>query len=184
VFFCGFDGIVYALDAGSGQLIWKRDLGARVSTSITISGNNLYVGSANAFLRRLNASTGEINAELKLETTPVGCPVFSGDSVLVFINRGGGAGGAQSLLNIDAALSRIRWQQAAATNWSNSRPFIWRSSVLAGSEEGEVKAFRLSDGSEQWKAGLKGIVRSFGGDDKVVFIGSLSGTVTAYLPPE
>lgn len=183
VFFGGINGIVYALDARSGQVIWKRDLGARVSTNLTIAGNDLYVGTANAFIRRLNAKTGDITAEMKLETTPVGWPRVTADGLLLFLNRGGGAGGAQTLVSTDTALKQIRWQQPATSNWSVTRPFIWRSTVLAGNEEGEVKAFRLTDGVEQWTASLKGTIRSFGSDDNVLYIGTIAGMVTAYRAP-
>ena len=182
VFFGGISGAVYALDAQSGRVLWKRDLGSRVSTNLSIAANDLYVGTADGFIRRLNAKTGEITAEMKLETTPVGWPTVTGDSLLLFLNRGGGAGGAQSLLSIDPALKQIRWRQPAASNWSVTRPFLWRSTVLAGSEEGEVKAFRVSDGVEQWRVNLKGTIRSFGSDEKVLYIGTLAGTVTAYEP--
>ena len=47
-------------------------------------------------------------------------------------------------------------------------------------DEGEVKAFRLGDGAEQWTINLKGTIRSFGSDDKVLYIGTLAGMVTAY----
>jgi outer membrane protein assembly factor BamB len=173
---------VYALDAESGKVIWKRDLGARVSTNLTITGNDLYVGTADGFIRRLSGKTGEITAEMKLETTLVGWPTVTGDSLLLFLNRGGGAGGAQSLLSIDRALKKIGWRRQVSSSWSMTRPFLWRSTVLAGSEEGEVKAFRLSDGVEQWTINLKGTIRSFGSDEKVLYIGTLAGTVTAYQP--
>jgi outer membrane protein assembly factor BamB len=182
VFFGGIDGTVYALDAQSGLVIWKRELGSRVSTNLTTDGNNLYVGTADGFIRRLNTRTGEIAAEMKLETTPVGWPTVTGGSLLVFLNKDGGAGGAQSLLSIDQALKKVEWRQVASSGWSVTRPFLWRSTVLAGSEEGMVKAFRLSDGVEQWTVTLKGTIRSFGSDEKVLYIGTLAGTVTAYQP--
>lgn len=182
IFFGGIDGTVYALHNQSGRVIWKRDMGARVSTNLTINGNDLYAGTADGFIRRLNAKTGEITAEMKLETTPVGWPAVTGGSLLVFLNRGGGAGGAQSLLSIDRALKKIEWLQPASSSWSVTRPFLLHSTVLAGNEDGDVKAFRLSDGVEQWTVKLKGTIRSFGSDEKVLYIGTLSGTVTAYRP--
>ncbi|MFY9610217.1 MAG: PQQ-binding-like beta-propeller repeat protein [Blastocatellia bacterium] len=182
IFFGGINGTVYGLHNQSGQIIWKRDLGSRVSTNLTTAGNDLYVGTADGFIRRLYAKTGEITAEIKLETTPVGWPTVTGGSLLVFLNRGGGAGGAQSLLSIDRSLKKIEWRQPASSSWSVTRPFLWRSTVLAGNEEGEVRAFRLSDGVEQWTIKLKGTIRSFGSDDKVLYIGTLTGMVTAYQP--
>ena len=182
VFFGGMDGTVYALAAKSGEAIWKRDLGARVSTSVAVQGNALYVGTANGYIFRMNTKTGEITSQMKLETTPVGWPTLAGDSLLVYLNPNGGAGGADTLLSIDPALKQIRWHQQASSNWSLTRPFLWRSSVLAGNEKGEVKAFRLSDGAEEWSTKLKGTIRSFGSDKEVLFIGTLGGTVYAYQP--
>lgn len=180
VFFGGINGAVYALTAQSGQVIWKRDLGSRVSTNLTVSGSDVYGGTAGGYIFRLNAKTGEITARMKLETTPVGWPTATRDSLLVFLNRGGGAGGAQTLLSLDLALKQIRWQQGASSNWSVTRPFLWQGAVLAGNEDGEVKAFRLSDGAEQWATTFKGTIRSFGGYAEVLFIGNLGGTVCAY----
>ena len=182
IFFGGINGTVYGLHNQSRQVIWKRELGSRVSTNLTTAGNDLYVGTADGFIRRLNTKTGEITAEMKLETTPVGWPTVTGGSLLVFLNQGGGAGGGQSLLSVDRSLKKIEWRQPASSNWSVTRPYLWRSTVLAGNEEGEVRAFRLSDGVEQWTIKLKGTIRSFGSDDKVLYIGTLAGTVTAYQP--
>ncbi len=182
VFFGGINGTVYALSAQSGQVIWKRDLGSRVSTNLTVAGNDVYAGTAGGYMYRLNAKTGEITAQMKLETTPVGWPTVTADSLLVFLNRGGGAGGAQTLLSLDLALKQIRWQQRASSNWSVTRPFLWQGPVLAGNEDGEVKAFRLSDGAEQWTTTFKGTIRSFGGYGEVLFIGNLGGMVCAYQP--
>jgi outer membrane protein assembly factor BamB len=182
VFFGGINGMLYALSAESGQILWRRELGTRVSTNLTVSGNDLYAGTAGGNIYRLDSKTGEITGEMKLETTPVGWPTLTGESLLVFLNRGGGAGVAKALLSLDPALKHIRWQKPASSNWSLTRPFLWRAMVLAGNEEGEVKAFRLSDGEEQWTANLKGMIRSLGSDEKVLYIGTIAGTVTAYQP--
>jgi len=185
VFFGGINGTVYALAAGSGQVIWKRDLGDRVSTNLVLNGNDLYAGIADGRFFRLNANTGEITAQIKLETSPVGLPAVLADSLLLYLNRGGSGGGGQTLVSIDLALKQIRWQQRASTNWSvAARPFVWRSNVLAGNAQGEVRAFRLSDGKEVWADNLKGTIRSFGAHepDAVLFIGTVEGMVYAYQP--
>lgn len=186
VFFGGINGMVYALASESGEIIWKRDLGERVSTDVVVAGTGVYVGTAGGTFFRLNADTGEITAQIKLETTPVGLPAVLADSLLVYLNRGGTSGGAQTLVSVDLSLKQIRWQQRASTNWSvAARPFVWRSSVLAGNGQGEVRAFRVSDGKELWGDTLKGTIRSFGaqGNDPVLFVGTVEGMVYAYQPP-
>jgi outer membrane protein assembly factor BamB len=184
VFFGGINGMVYALSAESGQVIWKRNLGERVSTDLVVAGDGLYAGTAGGEFFRLNTDTGEITAEIKLGTIPVGLPAMLADSVLIYLNRGAGAGG-QTLVSLDPGLKQIRWQQRAATNWSvAARPFVWRSTVLAGNGQGEVRAFRISDGKEVWWDTLKGTIRSFGSGarDSMIVIGTLEGMVYAYQP--
>lgn len=70
VFFGGLDGFAYALDAQSGELAWKRDLGARVTTSATIRGHDLYLGTATRHLYRLSVDSGEVLGHIATEATP------------------------------------------------------------------------------------------------------------------
>ena len=182
VFFGAINGSVYALNARSGKEIWKQDLGSRVSTNLIVDRRDLYAGTADGYLFKLHTRTGEISSKLKLPTTPVGWPTLAKGSVLVYLNSGGGAGAAESLVSIDTDLKKIQWQVESVNNWSVTRPFIWQDSVLTGNERGEVRAYRLSDGNEDWSATFRGTVRSFGGAKDVIYIGMLSGTVYAYAP--
>ena len=185
VFFGGINGVVYALSVDAGQIIWKRELGDRVSTDLVLAGDALYAGIADGRLFRLSTRTGEITAQIKLETTPVGLPLVTADSLLVYLNRGGSPGASQTLVSLDLSLNRIRWQQRAATSWSvAARAFVWRATVLAGSGEGEIRAFRVSDGKEMWADNVRGTIRSFGAHeaDPVLFVGTLEGIVYAYQP--
>src|SRR5258708_2959505 len=59
VYYGGLDGIAYAVHARSGKLVWKTDLGARVSTSVAAHGRDIYVGAANRHLYRLAADPGK-----------------------------------------------------------------------------------------------------------------------------
>src|SRR6266849_2285548 len=58
VFFGGMNGMVYAVDENSGRVIWKRDLGLRVSTALAVLGDSVYLGTIANRLYRLAADTG------------------------------------------------------------------------------------------------------------------------------
>jgi hypothetical protein len=180
VFFGSIPGVLYAFDAKSGKEIWKRDFGSRISTHLTTSGDDLYLGTADGHLYRVNQKTGAVAADLLVGVTPVGVPVITGDSLLVYLNSRGGDGGAESLACLDRALTKIRWNQKTEGGWSLTSPYIWRDRVLAGNEAGEVIAFRLADGARQEAFGLKGTIRSIGGLDDTFYIGTLNGTIYAY----
>ena len=181
VFFGGITGLLYALDGKSGKEIWKQDFGSRISTHLTASGDDVYLGTANGHLYRINQKTGEVKADFTVGVTPVGVPAIAQDSLFVYLNPRGGDGGAESLVCLDRSLTRIRWSQKATGGWSLTRPYLWRDCVLAGNEGGEVMAFRVNDGTKRAVHPFKGTIRSIGGTGDVLYIGTLNGTVYAYL---
>jgi outer membrane protein assembly factor BamB len=83
VYFGGLDGRVYALDAQSGKLIWSRELGGRVSTSVVLRARDLYMGTAKRRLWHLDAGTGEVLSDLAVEAEPIG-RLFAGATRYLF----------------------------------------------------------------------------------------------------
>ena len=55
--------------------------------------------------------------------------------------------------------------------------------MLAGTEKGELLAFRAGDGLPLWSHALKGVIRGIGTSDRVLFVGTLKGVVYAYARP-
>ena len=179
VFFGGLDGIVYALDANSGKLIWKRDLGAPVSTHVTLLGDGLYVGAA-SHLYRLNRKTGAVTTEFAAEGKLYGKPTIAGDSLLVFVNW---LDSDSELISLDLSLKKVRWRQKSEpASWSSPRPYIVGSTAIVGNNIGEVFAFRLTDGSQQWSHKFKGEMKGIGNSEGVLYVGALKGMIYAYSP--
>lgn len=181
VFFGGVDGTVYALDAQTGKTIWKRPLGSRISTHAILADNSLYVGATDNRVYRINPNTGSVVASFSATATPVGTISHTGKSLIVFLNPKGGAGGAATLVCLDKQLTKVQWSQSVAEGWSLTRAFLWRGNVLAGSETGDVIAYSLTDGVRQWSHRFKGVIRSIGGSDDALYIGTLSGMVYAFV---
>ena len=175
VFFGGRGGAVYALDAYSGQVLWKQEMGARVSTSVTLMRNGLYVGASNGYIYRLNPKTGAVLAKLTTDQPPGGQLVPAGDSLLVFF-------GEETLACVDASLQRIRWSQTSSAPWTSSRPYLWGSAVLAGNKQGDLFVFRPTDGSRLKSGKLEGAIRGIGTSENVLYIGTLKGMVYAWSP--
>jgi len=172
VFFGGMDGAVAALDAKSGSVIWKRDLGVRVSTSVEILNDSLYVGTIAGRLYRLATSTGAIISEYPLNTVPQGELVVTKDSVLVSL-------GSQSVICLHSNLKRLRWTKKAVKEWTTARPYLWRDAVLLA-DHGNLFAFKLSDGSDVWANDFGDVVRGIGSDSDILYVGTLKGTLYAY----
>ena len=174
VYFGGVDGFAYALHAQSGKLIWKRDLGAKVTTSAAIRGTDLYLGTAKRRLYRLDADSGDVLGDTETQAAPNGRLVLLDDSLLGFV-------GDELLASFDLSLKKLSWSVEASKQWTSARPYVWRDVVLAGNRR-ELIAFRSSDGTRQWSHQFPETIRGIGTSPDVLYIGTLSGPVFAYSP--
>lgn len=174
IYFGGLDGTVYAVDPQSGKEIWKRDLGARVTTSVALQGQSLYIGTAKRQVYRLDSTSGEVVGSFATEAEPRGHLLIAGDSVLVFL-------GDEILANLDLALKKVRWSADASKQWTSARPYLWHGIVLAGNRR-ELVAFGHANGVRLWSHQFPEVVRGIGTSAEVLYVGSLNGPIFAYAP--
>ncbi|MEN3330904.1 MAG: hypothetical protein V7641_269 [Blastocatellia bacterium] len=170
VFYGDRDGGLYALQAETGQVIWKRQFTTPVSTSLVAAGTSLYLGAA-SHIYRINQKTGEIEADFLADGWSFGRPLVVDQALLIFIG--------DTLTSLDLSLKQIRWRQKSASQWTSPRPLRRGSLVLAGNESGEVLTYRISDGAAQGTRKLQGIIRSLGNGDHILYVGTKQGTVYA-----
>lgn len=71
VYFGSGDGHIYALDAGSGQLVWKFATQGVVHASPALADGVLFVGSWDTWFYALDAATGELKWKFKTGEDPV-----------------------------------------------------------------------------------------------------------------
>lgn len=174
VYFGGLDGFAYALNAHTGKLIWKHDLGARVTTSAAIRGHDLYLGTAKRHLYRLNIDSGEVLSDLATEAPPNGRLAVADGSLLVFL-------GDETLASFDLDLKKLRWSAEASKEWTSARPYLWHRNVLAANRR-ELVAFAPTDGTRVWSHQFPETVRGIGTSDEILYVGSLRGPIFAYSP--
>ena len=177
----GLDGVIYSLDALSGRVSWKRKLAAAPSTALNLGDNNLYVGTDDQRIYRLNAETGAVISELALDAKPMGRMAFVNDSLFMFLENVRKRVGY--IVAVDSKLTGLRWKRRSSPEWASESPHLWRESVIAGNCRGEMAAFRATDGEPQWNLRLKGCIRSIGSSDSMLFAGVQEGTVYAYEFP-
>jgi outer membrane protein assembly factor BamB len=180
VFFGGLDGLVYALDAPSGRLLWKRDLGSPIWTPMLLLGGGLYAGTFDGRVHRLSEGSGEVLGQLDVGGLPFGPLTAARDSILLLVvsdDRGA------TLKAFDASLRRVHWSRdPSAGKWTSGRPYLWEQNVLAGGGHGELAAISPTDGSVVWCSTLQGMIRAIGAGGEVLYVGTLEGTVYAYVP--
>jgi polyvinyl alcohol dehydrogenase (cytochrome) len=126
VYFGDFGGMLWKLDAETGQAIWSHPVsdytgiaGDIARTSPSIVGNTLVVGD----LRRpnmlgINATTGELRWITQVHPDPkgimTGSPVFVGNTIFTGVSASGAAGPNATfrgaIVALDADTGRILWR--------------------------------------------------------------------------
>lgn len=172
IFFGGFNGILHALDVRSGRILWKQDLGSRVSAGVVADEAGVYVGTSDGRLLLLNPENGEITARITTEGTPTGGLALAGQCLVSLL-------GEDALACYARSLETVRWIRAGPKPWTSSRPYVWKDLALAGNEAGDVFAFRLADGEIAWSESLGETIRGIGTSSEGLYVGTLKGLVFA-----
>ncbi len=175
VYFGGVDGAVYAVAGTSGEVLWRQDLGAAITTSVVADGQDLYVGVASDRLYHLATRDGTLLAELLLPGRPFGRPVLAPEAVLALVAEA-------DLIACGRDLAEIRWSRRADSTWSSNQPLLWRGTVVAGTPQGEVCGIQLADGQDVFAFNVGGMVRGLGADEEILYVGTLGGTLYACRP--
>ena len=171
------DGNIYSFEAISGKVVWKRQLPGDASTSLVLKDNFLFIGTKDNRIYRLKSESAATDAEIAVEATPVGRPVFSDGSLFFFLENPSERAGY--IVSLRPDLKSVRWMQRSSPDWASERPHASRGLIIAGNCRGELAAFRASDGAPQWKLNLKGCIRSIGDSGDTLFAGAQEGTVYA-----
>jgi len=177
IYMVGLDGVIYALESATGRVRWKNRLPSSPTTSLVLNAGSLIIGASDNHIYRLKAETGGIDSQIGVHATPVGRPMFDGDSLFLFLENPSERTGY--LISLSADLKKLLWMQKSTPEWASERPRAWRGLILSGNCRGELAAFRASDGAPQWKLNLKGCIRSIGESGDTLFVGVQEGTVYA-----
>ena len=176
IFFADSAGRVFALDQVTGKTIWRRELSSRVNTSLLVIGKTVVAGTSDGYLVRLAVDTGEVASRLKLAGLPYGTPISSPPLLFMLVKSD-----QANLVALDTTTGKIRWQRATPKEWTTYRPLVVGMSVIVGSEDKDLCAFDVADGSPRWCRVVGGVPRGLGiSDERVLYVGTLAGRVSAY----
>jgi outer membrane protein assembly factor BamB len=185
VFAGSSDGLVYALTDDTGRVEWQARLGSSVSTSIRTINSDVYAGTADHTLYRLDADKGTVRSSMKIDSSlvPTAAPLVNEDAVIVLLADQ--QANYRSMVSLDPSLARTKWRRDAGDRWTTSRVFATERAVWVGTPSGEITAYCLADGSPGWSHKLTSApIRSIGGSDQALYVGTPAGTLYAIRPPQ
>jgi outer membrane protein assembly factor BamB len=172
VFFGALDGTLSALEVRSGRLLWKRDLGSRISAGVLAVEGKVYAGTSDGRIHAVDPETGGVVARIGTEGAPTRRLALEGKCLLALL-------GERALACYVPTLERALWVRVGSKPWTSSRPYVWNGLALAGNEGGEVDAIRLADGEVAWAETFGGTIRGIGTSPEGLYVGTLKGEVHA-----
>ena len=173
---------LYALDAGTGESRWREYLSAPLRTNPLLRDGDVFVGTEDGFVHRLNAGDGESLDLWFVGGDPYGDIVPAAGLLLLFVDWMEPAG---ELVALDPVEGEIRWRQPSPqeVSWTSKRPFLLGDRVLVGTEDGRVYVFDVHEGTPTLLlGGLERVVRSFAIDDDALYVGSSAASITRRSP--
>lgn len=180
----GPGGLVYALDATSGDQQWSTETSDGIFTPPTVTGGTVYVGSWDGRVYALDAATGEVkdgNWPFTIEENITdSSPAVANGTVYIGSTHGGTEPFKGYVYALDADTGELR-----GGNWPfeteavHSSPAVANGIVYVGSLDGNVYALNASDGTVQWSYEIDQVYGSPAVADGTVYIGSWNNKVYA-----
>ena len=181
ILFGGQDGVVYALDAHSGEVAWKTDLHTPALTTPTLMGTTIYVGTSDHFYC-LRSSDGKVVSSFPIPVKPWRNVTVSENHLLLISSDFFYQHVPSEILSVDFASHGVQQiaQSASSADWGTVRPYLWHGEVLV-SDTGHLYAYKESDGSLAWSHDFpRQLVRGIGITPDLLYLGTMQGMVYAF----
>ena len=154
VYYANTAGVVKALDAKNGRLIWSFKTGGKIFSTPAISDGKLVIGCTDGYIYCLDAKGEKV------------VNIYKNQRPKTITYRG-----------------KLLWKVKAEKSVLPA-PSIYKGIVYIGASDGVFRALRLKDGSEVWRySGIKGFVEAKAYvDNEGVYVGDWKNTFYAFNP--
>lgn len=140
LFVGGSDGVVYALDAATGDKLWDFTTGDKVWATGAIDGDTLYIGSFDKNLYALNTADGSEKWSYATGGAIMATPLVENGAVYI-------GSFDRNFYALNAADGNLKWQSPGG-NWFWARPVIVNGSLYAGCLDGNIYVLNPGSGAE------------------------------------
>jgi len=149
LFFVNNNGTAYALDADTGKVLWKRDVGRLNASSPAYHKGRLYiVNLVPGHIIKLNAKTGKVLWKRSLPGRAESSPLVLGRTVYFGCEDG-------NLYALSTGRGNIRWTTQLGGPVKSAPAF--RGGVLyVGDYGGDMNAVEANNGKLKWQSGSLG----------------------------
>ena len=141
-------GNVVAVDAGTGEQIWKKSLDSPLAGGVGLGGNLLVVAGTDGDVFALETETGEQRWSVRVTSEVLAAPAVNNAVVVVQSHDG-------KLVGLHASNGERRWQyeidSPILTLRGTSPPILSDGMLIAGFANGKLVALAAESGSLLWE---------------------------------
>jgi outer membrane protein assembly factor BamB len=148
VFFVRNNGGTYRLDADTGKVKWKKQLGKLAASTPAYWHGRLFMTSLSQKIVALKAQTGKVLWQKILPSRTESSPIVS-NGILYFGTEGG------ELYALYAKTGRVKWKFGTGGAIKAS-PALSGSTIYVGDYSGRMYAVWARTGRERWSTGTSG----------------------------
>lgn len=179
-------GFVAALDAATGEEVWRRQVNVPIRSAPTVNGGRVFATTQDNQLYALAADDGRVlwNYQALVESAGIlasASPAVAGDTVVAPFTSG-------ELVALRAENGRTAWTDTliksshltpiSELNDIAGRPVIDRGRVFAISHSGNIVSIDLRTGERIWTRNIAGVQTPWVAGDFIYLI-TLEGEITA-----
>lgn len=173
VYVGNWEGVIVGLDAGNGEELWRRQLGAGVRTRPTLGAGRIFAGTSGGKVVALEAASGDLLWERDLGALLTPGMALGREALVVgAVDR--------RLYALDLESGALLWEYETGGVVRGS-PAATGETVYCGSSDGQIYAIEISSGRLLWKYRLDGpAITPVSLGDREVAITSEEGTVYVF----
>lgn len=153
VVYANTSGIIYALDAATGQEIWKYKTGGKVFSTPAIWGTgdaaSVIIGSCDTYIYSLRIKDGKVNWKYKCGKSVLGSPTVFGGKVYIGASD-------HTFRALNAKNGKLVWENKEVKGFVEAKPFVDKKQVVIGDWANRLYSFNPSNGKLQWEWQVKG----------------------------
>ena len=137
-------GNITALDLESGSLVWAKQIGAPIYSTVALGHERVVFGATDSTIHCLSIHDGTPIWQVKTNAPVVASPAIHQGIVY--------CGGSDHLFRaIDLLTGRVIWEFKQVEGFVESIPLIHRKLVVFGAWDGNLYALNTSSGKLKWK---------------------------------
>lgn len=143
VVYANTSGIVYALSAADGSVLWSYSTEGKIFSTPAISGGYVVVGSSDGYVYALDVESGNLKWKYRCGKSVLGSPAILGGTVYI-----GASDNCFRALNLRTGA--LVWQYDGIKGFIESRPYADKEQIVIGDWANNLYSFAPKSGKLQW----------------------------------